>query len=411
MTSEQDTGIERSIRRYPVYLFFQKASYWGPVFFLYFNSLLSLADVLLLEAIYYIGVVVLEVPTGYLADRIGPRRILIASSLAQMLACAAFISSGHFAVLAAGQVLLGLGMSLGSGSDTSYHYALVKSLHREADFGHRESRAARAILLSQGTAALVGGMVASVDLRYAYALTIISSGIAALLAFRFVEVDETGSERESIGRQLLSCLKDARHPRLMWLLGFYVYMTVVNHIPHEFYQPFIGMLIQTAELDWSPAGVSGVHTALTMAVASVGAAWSVRLSDRLGPSGALLVAAGVQTLIIGSMALTHTPAVALLILLRSVPRGLMYAPLNATIVPLVGAGRRATYLSLQSLFGRLAFGATLLAFSVSFPEGSIEGPLSVAAIGAVAGLIVLFLTGMFFRTPVVPSEGTERDSK
>ena len=87
-------AVERSIRRYPVYLFFQKASYWGPVFFLYFNSLLSLSDVLLLEAIYYFGVVLLEIPTGYLADRVGPRRVLIASSLSQVAACAAFVSSG-----------------------------------------------------------------------------------------------------------------------------------------------------------------------------------------------------------------------------------------------------------------------------------------------------------------------------
>ena len=44
----------------------------------------------LLEAVYYISVVILEIPTGYLADRIGPRRVLIAASVSQMIACVAF---------------------------------------------------------------------------------------------------------------------------------------------------------------------------------------------------------------------------------------------------------------------------------------------------------------------------------
>jgi hypothetical protein len=385
-------ALSKSVARYPVYLFFHKASYWGPVFFLYFSSLLSLADVLLLEAIYYVSVVILEVPTGYLADRFGSRRILIASSIAQMAACSAFALSGHFFVLAAGQTLLALGMSLSSGSDTAYHFAVIGAANRQDEFPEREGRAARALLLSQATSALVGGCVAVFDLRLAYLLTLVSSLVAASIAYRFAEVSPGREQSESVTRQLKSCIKDVRNPRLAWLLGFYIYMTVVNHIPHEFYQPFIRGLIDQAAPGVPTPAVTGIHTALTMGVATLAATLSIRLTRRIGNSWTLLLGGGIQTLIIGAMASLHSPVVAILVLLRSVPRGLMYAPLNAEIVPLIGEGRRATYLSLQSLLGRLAFGGVLIAFSRISSTGNIAEPLSLSTVGAVAGLLLLAIT-------------------
>jgi len=67
----------------------------------------------------------------------------------------------------------------------------------------------------------------------------------------------------------------------------------------------------------------------------------------------------------------------------------MQAPLNAEIVPLVGEGRRATYLSIQSLLGRLILGAVLLTFSFIFDGNEIAALIRVSAIGAAIGLVLL----------------------
>ena len=384
-------ALERSARLYPVYVFFQKASYWAPIFFLYFSRVLPLHDVLLLEAIYYISVVILEVPTGYLSDRIGPRRVLLASSVAQMAACSAFASSGIFPILACGQILLALGMALGSGSDTSYHYAVLNALGRDEEYGRREARAARSLLLSQAISALLGGAVAVFDLRLAYLLTLASSAVAATIALQFAGVRPKGVERKSVTRWIRSCLQDASHPRLAWLLGYFIFMTVINHIPYEFYQPFLKILIHQVQSSLATPVVTGMHTALAMGVATVAAAYSIRIRDRLGPSSTLLLAGLVQTVIIAAMALVQAPAIAILIVFRSVPRGLMQAPLNAEVVPLVGEERRATYLSIQSLLGRLAFGAVLFVFSQIFDGNEIEAPLGVSMVGAALVLLLLAL--------------------
>ena len=389
MTRSPETRLERSVRLYTAYLFFQKASYWGPIFFLYLSSVLSLSDVLLLESIYYISVVVLEVPTGYLSDRIGPRRVLPASSIAQMAACAAFVSSGLFEILACGQVLLALGMALGSGSDTAYHFAVLRSLGRDTEYADREARAARALLISQATSALIGGAIAMVDLRLAYILTLCSSIIAAGIATRFGEVRQDRCERESATRQVKSCLQEIAKPRLAWLMGYFIYMTVINHIPYEFYQPFLRNLISDTGEGLPTPAITGIHTALTMGAATIAATYSIRLRDRLGTSMTLLLAGVLQSAIIAGMALMQSPVIAILLVLRSTPRGLMQAPLHAEVVPLIGENRRATYLSIQSLFGRLSFGAVLFGFSTVFSDNEIVAPIHVSATGAAVGLLLL----------------------
>ncbi|HCK10786.1 MAG: hypothetical protein CME21_22800 [Gemmatimonadetes bacterium] len=383
------TRLEWSARRYPVYLFFQKASYWGPIFFLYFSSLLSLSDVLLLESIYYITVVLLEIPTGYLADRVGHRRVLIGSSIAQMTACLAFVSSDHFSVLAFGQIMLATGMALGSGSDTSYHFSVLAALGRSDEYGSREAKAARSLLISQATSALIGGAVATMDLRVAYLFTMASSLVAFAIAAGFLDVTVESSPRKSMVSQIGSCLRDATHPRLAWAMAYFIFMTVINHIPHEFYQPFLKTLILEHATDISTPLTIGIHTALTMGVATIAAAISIRIRDRIGSSSTLLLAGLIQTVIISGMALSTSPLIGILLLLRSIPRGLIQAPLNAEIVPLVGKDRRATYLSLQSLMGRLAFGAVLLAFSMFFDGNEIAAPIGVSMTGAAVGLLLL----------------------
>ena len=63
------------------------------------------------------------------------------------------------------------------------------------------------------------------------------------------------------------------------------------------------------------------------------------------------------------MAVVLHPAVLLLVLLRNFPMALSEAPMLSVIAPLIESSYRATYLSLQSLAGRLGF--AILLFSLS----------------------------------------------
>ena len=140
--------------------------------------------------------------------------------------------------------------------------------------------------LAGAVTAFLGGAVATFELRYAYGLSLLS----ALATFGIIvaTVEPTTREREAAPAggfflQLRQCVAYLKNLRLRWLFGFAVLMTVLNHVPYEFYQPYLGVL--GSELDFPAKGAplaAGGHMAVTMLLGSWFASRSVRIRDRLG---------------------------------------------------------------------------------------------------------------------------------
>lgn len=397
--------LDRNVRLYRWYTALFNAYCWAPVFFLYFSSILPLDRVLQLEAIYYISVVLLEVPSGYFSDRIGRRATLVLSATALVAAYIFFLAAGSFGILALAQVLLATGMALNSGTDVSFHYDSLASLDRAGEFEHREAVVARIGFISMALAALAGGALGMIDLRLAYGGSLAASVALLFVTLRLAEPiphREVSPPRRGFGRQLVVCTAYLRVRELRWLFIFAVLMTVLHHVPYELYQPYF-RLINAAwgsdQADSATPLATGVHTAAVMILGSWFAGRSVAWRRRLGLGWALLLAGLMQVGIIGIMGLVLHPVVIIVLLLRSSARGLVVAPMNAAIAPRVPADQRATYLSIQALAGRLSFAATLAGLSL-LPEAHgddepiwtpISTMLLLCAGGGLIGLIGLAL--------------------
>ena len=382
--------LTRSVRLYPIYAPLTQAYFWLPVFFLYFNQHMPIEQVLRLEAIYYAAVVILEVPSGYLSDTLGRRLTLLISAVSAIFAYALFFSGGSFSVFVLAQIGLAASMAFRSGTDTSFHYDLLKCLGREDAYPQREARITRNVFIASAGAALLGGVVSIYALRVAYGLSLLAACVAFVLVLLFAEPDrEASTARQASGFffQIRACLAYLSQPVLGWLMLFSVFMTVVNHIPYEFYQPYIQLLGAQA----STPLLTGLHTALTMGIAAWFAKQSIRLRDHFGTRSALMLSAGVQVVLIALMGFFFHPVVALLLAFRSVPRALMIAPLNAATVPRLQQHHRATYLSIQSLIGRLSFSLclALLAGVSEGPDVALSHTLLHCAVFAIAGCVVL----------------------
>ena len=394
--------LQRNLRLYLWYSATYNTFFWLPVFFLFFSSHLTLDQVLKLEAIYYISVVALEVPSGYFSDVIGRKPTLLISSLAFLVACILFFFGSSFGMFIVAQVFLAAGISFNSGTDVSFHYDTLKALKRESEFAAREAIVARNGFYAAALGALLGGAIACFELRHAYGL----SALAAIVTFTIVLFlrEPPSHERlvlsgEGFFHQLRDCVGYLRSGPMRWLFGFAVLMTVLNHVPYEFYQPYLELLGRDLSLSVrSTPLVAGVATCLTMLIAGWGAGRSIRIRDRIGIGPTLLLATLLQTLIIGIMGLLLHPVIIALILLRSMPRALMAAPFNAAIAPLLSQQHRATYLSLQSLVGRLSFSGVLLMLAGIAGEGStvhwehISLMLKVSAILGIVGFVLLATT-------------------
>ena len=402
MSGIETAAMARNVRLYPWYTAAFNCFAWMPVFFLYFNQHMTVEHVLRLEALYYLATVVLEVPSGYFSDVVGRRRTLLISSVALVGAYALFVMGQTFLVFAVAQLLLATAMAFNSGTDTSFHYDSLVALECAEEFGHREAVAMRSGLLANAVAALLGGAVGLFALRGAYVLSLAASLVTLSVVCAFREprrVARPGVSRPGFLQQLQDCVTAARQPLLAWLFAAVILMFVLIHVPYEFYQPYLSLLETRLAF---PVNSTPLAAGICAALSTLSAAWvagrSIHLRDRLGITQVVLLAIGMQIVLIALMGLVLHVAIASLFLLRNSPWAMMRAPLNAAIAPQVSQTQLATYLSLQSFAGRLAFAGVLFGLShgvgmTSPPDwGSLAFLLRVCTVLGLGGLGVLLVT-------------------
>ena len=380
--------VERNVRLYPLYQALRNALFWLPVFFLYFLSAVSLEEALLLEAIYYLAVVAAEVPSGYLADRIGRRPTLILSSAFEVAAALTFALTGSFAPFLVAQLFKAAGHALNSGADSALLFDSLRELGRETEVGPREGRALSVGLAVTAGAALVGGLSAGFDLRIAWGLTALSSLGGLAVAARFVEPAAAGPDG---GPPPATALRRVRahlaDPVLRWIFVFVVGMVVLNHVPYEFFQPYVELLVGDGEGGYAATpAVTGVLAAAMALLGSLASRASMGVRGRLRVFPSLLGAMALQLAIIAAMAATLAPWVLALVLLRSAPMGLLQPIVLGEVHPRVDTAVRATYLSLQSFAGRLAFGLCLVLSSRALAGAE-------ASHAAMSGVLAAYLAG------------------
>lgn len=397
-----DSAYAINVRFYPAYKACISATAWLPVFFLYFNSRLGVADVIKLEVIYYMAVVFLEVPSGYLSDRIGRRKTLLLACSCLVLAYICFLFLPTFTGLALGQIFLAAGIASQSGTDTALHYESLRALGREQEYGQREARAERIGFIARAVAVLIGGFVGAVALRWPYLLSMVGALMAFTICFKFADTLDVEARAEqqtdaSFYANLLQCLAILRSPRMAWLSGFFVVIYAITHVPYEFYQPYL-KLTYTDNDALQPSIVSGCIFATTSLIASLFAGYSVTIARRTGLVTLLFAAAILELLVVLSLALWLNPVLAFVVVLRNVPMALTDSPLREAVVPNVDKRYRAMFLSLQSLGGRLVFAALLyvIALLIPDPDGLSAQSLSFALwfsfITCVLALIVLYIS-------------------
>lgn len=120
---------------------------------------LSLAQIGLVFVVHSVVVLLLELPTGGLADTLGRRPVLALSAVLHLGSCLVLLAAGGFSAFVAGAVLKGAGRALDSGPLEAWYVDTVRALDPTADItpGLAWRGAADGGGLAAG--ALVGGLL------------------------------------------------------------------------------------------------------------------------------------------------------------------------------------------------------------------------------------------------------------
>lgn len=371
----------------PIFVFFKLARGLG------FN------EVMLLSAVYAGVVILLEVPTGALADRLGRRTSLMAGSLSMVLSCLVAFKAGSFSAFAIAEGLAAVSIALCSGADSAYLHDLLHGQGKGELYIRAEGTSSAWHLSGNALAYIAGGSLAMVDLALPYAMTAVTSALAFCVALclreprRSVRSEATTVQRfRSYGVLMVGALRTVlTSRRLLWLMGFSALAFTLLVVTKYIYQPYLGA-----------RGFSFFQTGMVFAGLNLFAACVAsqmhRLRDRLGDRALLFGLLGGLSL--SFLLLNQFEAAWLflgLLAVQAASTGL-FSPLVKPLInrEILDSGQRATVLSVESIARRVAVGALHPAI----------GLLSLTAGIYACGLVGL--AGMFFLLAMWPGRRGER---
>ena len=152
-------------------------------------------------------VMALEVPTGWLADRFGDRRSMIAGSCAQVVGMLACWLCPGVTSLAAGGLLIAVGDALRSGADQALLYRSCVADGVPAEFQRIEGRTRGVALMALVLLTLAGGaLVATAGWSAAWALdtALCALGVVIAAAMRDASGDAPATDSQAEATPLFS---------------------------------------------------------------------------------------------------------------------------------------------------------------------------------------------------------------
>ncbi len=393
----QRERLERNLRLIPLHESLAGAHVWLPVFVLFTRARFDLDGALVLASLYYLFVVVLEVPSGWMSDRLGRVLTLRIAALGFVGAQLCFaLGDDAFGVVMLGQFLLAVGFASLSGTDVAFHYDTLEALDLAHEYTHRQARVKARGYLVVAASALLGGSLGLIDVRLAF----VASGIASIGQFAVAaRLTEPPHHREAAPfvAQLRICAASLRDRWLGWIFFYGVLMVTLEHVAFSVMQPWLTEVLDRPADDLgSTPLLAGIVYAVTAVLGAGAARGSARLERRVGTVAALVALGALSAVIVTSMAMWVHAAVLVVASMRSVQGAAAPVLIVGAIAPLTAQRQRATLLSMNSLAGRLGYGLVLLTVS-SRADDDVRGVLAALAIVAWAMVAVLGATGWAVR--------------
>ena len=197
------------------------------------------ASIGLMAAIYAVMSVLMEVPSGVLADRWSRKGVMILSALSMLLSSYFGWISNDPSLYVVSAAFWGFFDALASGTGSAMIYDLLKE-----EQGHTRNYAL-------SISALLGGWLASAtSLRSAFFATIITAGLAAvvLLFYRDTTIHKQSTDAKLIEHTKGTFAAVFKNPDLAWLVVVMLVVFLVQKMNGEFYQLWYAALSMPAAL-------------------------------------------------------------------------------------------------------------------------------------------------------------------
>lgn len=323
-----------------------------PVLVLFFQENgLTMQQVFWLQAAFSVLIVVSEIPSGYCSDVLGRRRTMILGTVLGALGFGLYCFADSFIEFLVVEMILGLGASCISGTDSALLYDTLLQTGRENEYISREGQLLSIGNFAEGTASVIGGLLATISLRTPLYVEAALMVLALPVAFSLVE-PQRQAYKASQGnlRAMAEIVRFALHgnSEVKWLILYSAVVGASTLTMVWFIQPYL-------KLAGLPVVLFGVvWAALQYAVGffSLSAHTVERKAGRRTVVLSLVFLSVAGYILLG---LFQSLWAAGFLLLFYFVRGIGNPVFNGYINALISSDKRATVLSVRQMTGRLIF--------------------------------------------------------
>ena len=344
----------RSPEKNIYWLYLIKASKWFmlymPIVVLFYQENgLSMQEVFLLKSIYSIAVVLLEIPSGYLADAWGRRSTMILGALLGTAGFILYSFGSTFLIFLFAELILGLGQSFISGSDSALLYDSLKAQKKEDEYLKLEGRIISFGNFSETAAAILGGLLAGISLRSPFIFQVFIAALAIPASLLLLEPESQKPRKIQMKEVLMIVSQSLWGPsKLKWFIYLSSLMGAATLSFAWFIQPYF------KELHFRPQEIGFIWAGLNFLVGIV-SFYAYRFERKAGYHGTL----AFIVLIIGLsyfFSARFTPLISLLfIVVFYLARGIATPVFKNFINRNTSSEIRATVLSVRNFVIRLLF--------------------------------------------------------
>jgi MFS family permease len=211
----------------------------------YFNRGFSLADIMILDAIYQAALVLCEIPSGLLADRWGRKKTLLLGCGVIAVRTLAVVFYG-FSLIAVGLlwVIEGFGKAMFTDTINSLIYDSLPKIGREKKFASILARFNGIYCVAYGAGALGGSLLTTlVPLPTLYAMGAIFCGLAFIIAL-FMKEPKRVSRAQAAATNIVSLLHKSyltikQSKQLTGLIFYASFVGLIYYLFWEYYQPYL----------------------------------------------------------------------------------------------------------------------------------------------------------------------------
>ncbi len=332
---------------------------------------LSLAEILLLQAIFSLATLLMEFPSGYLSDRLGYRFALNLACLFGITGWTTYTLAGSFAGVLAAEIQLGISYAFISGADSALLYETLHHAGREEEYARYDGRMTAWAQVGEAGGAIGAGAMYAWFPLLPFFLQIGIWALALVICRRLKEIPFAPRQTSSHLREALNIARKAllQRPGLRYSILLAALLGLASFYPVWLIQPFMQSL--NVPLAW----FGPIWAAANLCV-SFGSILSHRIQYHLGARGTALLLLVLICAGYAGLAFSQVVWGFVFYFLLTVMRGIQGPFLRLALQKQSERHERASILSLKSLVFRLGF--------------VITGPL-VGLMADRAGLSLCFL--------------------